>query len=120
MTLGSRVFNKVLSTVGSVYGIRIGSEAINSRGDTTVTWSAFTGLGYVFVANADNEAVKAGIANIGDSIGYFREDAPIVVGSRTQINHQSLWWEAFAEPIVHHFSGNNLVREVVLKKPPQV
>ena len=112
----SSTLNRILAKFGSPYQVRVGSLTFNDYGDGSVTWTLFTNVGFVQPLSEKDEIVQLGMMNIGDARGYFRSDSDIKVGSIVRVLHQSLYWETVGDPIIYQVSGDQLVREILLRK----
>jgi hypothetical protein len=116
MTVTSTTLDAVLNKIGSWYTINVGSEVIDIRGNGSVNWVVFSGVGYVQILNNTDDAVQMGLMNIGDALGYFKLSSNITVGSKLKINHQGYWYEMMGDPLIPHISGNQLLKQVNLRK----
>ena len=116
MTVTSTTIDNIIIKIGSVYPIRVGSETVDARGDGSLAWAETTGNGYVQILTDKDTAVQAGIMNVGDAVGYFKFTSAIPDGSKIQISHQSEWYEMMGDPIIPHISGNQLFKELRLRK----
>jgi hypothetical protein len=116
MTITSTTLDRVINKVGSPYTIYLGSDTWDSYGQGSVTFTGSVAVGYVQVLTDSDQSVRAGVLNIGDGIGYFKVDANFPTGSKIEIDHQGARWETIGEDIVPHISGNQLMKQVYLRK----
>jgi len=116
MTIGSGVLDKAITKIGSWVNINIGSESYNIYGDGSVSFTAFSGEGYIQVLTDIDESVRAGIQNTGDAVGYFRMNSTLPLGSRIYITHQGINYDIVTDVTIPHISGNQLLKTVNLRR----
>jgi hypothetical protein len=116
MTITSATLDRVINKVGSPYSIYIGSSCWDEYGGGSVAFTGSVATGYIQVLTDSDLSVRAGILNIGDAIGYFKMDANFPTGSKVEVDHQNTRWETIGEDIVPHISGNQLMKQIYLRK----
>ncbi len=123
MVVNSATLDKVLNKVGQWITIKVESgTSVNDYGDMTTTWQTVSGIGYVQVLTERDEAVKAGILNLGDAIGYFKftSDAGsvVAVGSNVLVlnPNTNIWYKNEGDPTLPVLSGNVLIRQINLTR----
>lgn len=80
MAISSAIFDNILTRLGSMYTIRVGSDTVGAYGDPEPSWTTYSGFGYVQVLNANDSMVRAGVLKVGDAQGYFLVSSPISYG----------------------------------------
>jgi hypothetical protein len=116
MVVTSATLDRVINKIGSPYSIYAGSMTWDNYGGGSITFTGSVAVGYVQVLTDMDDSVRAGILNIGDAIGYFKMDSSFPAGSKIEVKHQEIMWETIGEPIVPHLSGNQLMRQIYLRK----
>lgn len=116
MAITSAKLDRVINLVGSPYTIYAGSISFDEYGGGSVFFTGSVCIGYVQVLTDTDSSVKAGVLSIGDAVGYFKMDSNFPAGSKMEVEHQGVRWETIGEPIVPHLSGNQLMRQVYLRK----
>ena len=116
MAISSATLDKTLNAIGSTYPIRVGSQTFNTYGEGSLTWTNTTETGYVRILTETDQVVQAGILNVGDGRGYFKQSAAIPPGSVIQVSHQGFWYDMVGDPIQPAISGNKLIKQINLRK----
>ena len=120
MPVTSATLDKVINKIGSPYNVRLGSMTFDVYGAGSVTFTQFSATGYVQILSESDESTQPGVIQAGDAIGYFKlnNDAGSVIkpGSLIEVDHQGETWQMYGDPIVPHLSGNQLLRQINLRK----
>lgn len=116
MPIGSAVLNRAIQKIGSWIAINIGSETFTPYGDGSVTFTAFSGEGYVFNRNEIDVSSIYGVRQDADAIGYFTMASAFPVGSKIEITFRGDNFETLGEAVVPTFSGNDLLKIINLRK----
>ena len=112
----STTLNRVINKVGSPYTINIGSITFDNYGTGSLTFAGSVAIGYVQVQSVIDDSVRYGILNIGDAVGYFKMDANFPLGSKVEVIHQGITFEAISEQEIPHISGNQLMKQLNLRR----
>lgn len=116
MAIGSAVLTRALQKIGSWVNINIGSETFNDYGDGSLTFTAYSGEGYVFHRSEIDVSRAFGMSNEADAAGYFTMASNFPAGSKIEITYRGDNYEMVGEPIVPPFSGNDLLKIIGLRK----
>lgn len=118
MPIGSALLDKAMQRIGSWININVGSDTYDTSGygAGSLTFTAFSGEGYVQVLTDFDDSVRAGVLGVGDAIAYFRMNATLPLGSKMEITHQGVNYETISDPIIPHISGNQLLKQVNLRR----
>src|SRR3990167_465937 len=98
MAIGSSVLTRALQKIGSWANINIGSETYNAYGDGSVTFTAYSGEGYVFQRSDIDTSTFPGLLSEADAIGYFTMSSLFPLGSKIEVTFRGINYETVGEP----------------------